>query len=72
MGMAFPQISVFGSNPFFQNLVAQDGATVPQFSFKLAASGSELFLGGVNSDLFVGDFTILDVTHEVQPSNAVY
>jgi hypothetical protein len=66
MGMAFPQISVFGTNPFFQNLVAQGGATAPQFSFKLAANDSELFLGGVNSHLFVGDFTTLNVTNEVQ------
>jgi hypothetical protein len=67
MGMAFRQISVFGTDPFFQKLVAQGGATAPQFSFKLTANDSELFLGGVNRRLFVGDFTTLNLTHEVQP-----
>jgi cathepsin D len=65
MGMAFPQISVFGKNPFFQTLVAEGAHIALQFSFKLADSGSELFLGGSNSSLFTGDFTNLDVTQQV-------
>ncbi|KXN87900.1 Aspartic protease [Leucoagaricus sp. SymC.cos] len=64
MGMAFPQISEFGANPFFQTLVAQGVPTAAQFSFKLAESGSSLFLGGADSDLFTGDFTNVHVTQE--------
>lgn len=64
MGMAFSEISVFGTNTFFESLVAQGGATAPQFSFKLAANESELFLGGSNSDLFTGEFTTLNVTQQ--------
>ncbi|KAF4602317.1 hypothetical protein EYR40_005522 [Pleurotus pulmonarius] len=62
MGMAFPQISEFGANPVFQTLVAQGKTTVSEFAFKLATSGSELFLGGVNSNLFTGAFTQNRVT----------
>ncbi|KAF9490544.1 acid protease [Pleurotus eryngii] len=62
MGMAFPQISEFGANPVFQTLVAQGKTTASEFAFKLATSGSELFLGGVNSNLFTGAFTQNRVT----------
>ena len=57
MGMAFPQVSAFGGDPVFQTLVAQRKVTLPQFSFKLTSSDSELFLGGVNRNLFTGSFT---------------
>ncbi|KAG5646437.1 hypothetical protein DXG03_003487 [Asterophora parasitica] len=57
LGMAFPEISVFGAEPFFHTLVAQNTTTAPQFSFKLAQNGSELFIGGVNTDLFIGPLT---------------
>ncbi|THH17604.1 hypothetical protein EW146_g3238 [Bondarzewia mesenterica] len=62
LGMAFPQISVFGEDPFFQTLVSQGTVTSPEFAVKLATSGSELFLGGVNDALFTGDFTEVPVT----------
>jgi cathepsin D len=65
MGMAFPQISVFGANPVFQTLVAQGVPTASQFSFKLATSGSELFLGGADSSQFTGSFTNVPLTHVV-------
>ncbi|KAF9449879.1 acid protease [Macrolepiota fuliginosa MF-IS2] len=64
MGMAFRQISVFGDNPFFQTLIAQGTPTASQFSFKLSQSGSELFLGGVNNNMFTGSFTNVPVTQE--------
>ncbi|TFY69453.1 hypothetical protein EVG20_g3167 [Dentipellis fragilis] len=62
LGMAFPQISVFGENPFFQTLVAQGTVTSSEFGVKLATSGSELFLGGVDTSLFTGSFTQNPVT----------
>ncbi|KAF5364375.1 hypothetical protein D9756_000836 [Leucocoprinus leucothites] len=71
MGMGFPEISEFQANPFFQTLVAQQKTTSSQFSFKLAESGSELFLGGANSDLFTGEFTNIEVTQQVCLTNIV-
>ncbi|KIK65519.1 hypothetical protein GYMLUDRAFT_94161 [Collybiopsis luxurians FD-317 M1] len=62
MGMAFPQISVFQANPVFQTLSAQGAVTASEFGVKLASAGSELFLGGVDIDLFQGDFTNSPVT----------
>ncbi|KAI0299938.1 acid protease [Russula brevipes] len=57
MGMGFESISVYGAPPPFQTLMAQGQVTEPVFGFKLATSGSELYLGGVNKDLYTGDFT---------------
>ncbi|KAF5388267.1 hypothetical protein D9615_000170 [Tricholomella constricta] len=64
LGMAFQNISVFQSSPFFQTLSSQGQTTESQFGFKLAKSGSELFLGGVNSKLFTGQLTYTPVTEE--------
>jgi len=57
MGMAFESISAFNANPPFQTLISENIVTSPVFGFKLATSGSELFLGGVNDALYTGDFT---------------
>ncbi|TFY79205.1 hypothetical protein EWM64_g4806 [Hericium alpestre] len=62
LGMAFPEISVFGANPFFQTLIAQGTVTSPEFGVKLATTGSELFLGGIDDSLFTGSFTQNPVT----------
>jgi cathepsin D len=72
MGMAFSELSVYGTSTFFDNLIAQSGTTVPQFSFKLAANDSELFLGGSNPSLFTGEFTIANVTQQVRSLCAKY
>jgi cathepsin D len=66
MGMAFSEISVFKTNTVFEILIAQGGATVSQFSSKLAANDSELFLGGSNPSLFTGEFTTVNVTELVR------
>jgi len=56
MGLGFETISVFNASPLFQTLISENVVTSPVFGFKLATSGSELFLGGVNNALFTGDF----------------
>lgn len=56
-GMAFPALSQLGGNPFFQTMVAQGKLTAPVFSFRLATSGSELYLGGTNSAHYSGTIT---------------
>ena len=65
LGMGYQSISQYNSPPFFQTIVAQGVATQPVFAFKLAQSGSELYLGGVNSKLFTGTFTYAPVTTQV-------
>ncbi|KAJ7782162.1 acid protease [Mycena olivaceomarginata] len=55
LGLAFPAISNLNQNPFFVNADADGVVDTNQFGFYLASSGSELFLGGANSDHYTGD-----------------
>lgn len=63
--MGYQSISQYNAPPFFQTLVTQGVTTQPVFAFKLAESGSELYLGGVDSNLFTGSFTYAPVTTQV-------
>jgi len=65
MGMGFQSISVYNASPPVQNLKSQGVLTEPMFGFKLATSGSELFLGGVNPAYDINKFTWVPVTTEV-------
>jgi cathepsin D len=65
MGLAFESISVYGANPPIQTLMSKGALNSPMFGFKLTPSDSELFLGGVNSRLFTGDFTWVSLIQEV-------
>ncbi|KAH7912654.1 aspartic peptidase domain-containing protein [Hygrophoropsis aurantiaca] len=62
MGMGFQAISDFDASPVFQTFVAQHKTITPVFAFKLAGEGSELHLGGTNSEHYMGAFTYVDVT----------
>lgn len=64
MGMAFESISAYGANSVFQTLVSQGAVPEPVFAFKLASSGSELYVGGVNSALYRDPFTYTPVTKQ--------
>ncbi|KAG1856649.1 acid protease [Suillus subalutaceus] len=64
MGMAFKSVSEYGANSVFQTLVSQEAVPEPVFAFKLASSGSELYVGGVNSTLYYGPFTYLPVIQQ--------
>lgn len=64
MGMAFESVSEYGANSVFQTLVSQGAVPEPVFAFKLASSGSELYVGGVNSALYRGPFTYVPVTQQ--------
>ncbi|KAI0061612.1 Asp-domain-containing protein [Artomyces pyxidatus] len=64
MGMGFESISDYNANPLFQTLVSQNKVEDASFGFYFADSGSELYLGGTNSDLYTGDFTYIPVTQE--------
>jgi cathepsin D len=65
MGLGFPYISKFNATPLFQTLISEGAVASPIFGFKLATSGSELFLGGTNNALFTGDFTWVSLTFKV-------
>ena len=65
MGMGFQSISEYNQPPPVQTLNSEGQLTEPMFGFKFAPSGSELYLGGVNSALYKGDFTWVDVTTAV-------
>jgi cathepsin D len=69
MGMGFQSISQFNAKPVFQTLVANGQTTSSVFAFKLASSGSELFLGGTNPALFTGSFTFVPVTQQVNTAD---
>ncbi|KAJ6554591.1 acid protease [Mycena capillaripes] len=55
LGLAFPAISNLHQNPFFNTAVAAHTVRAGRFAFYLAATNSELFLGGVNANKFRGD-----------------
>ncbi|KAJ7855976.1 acid protease [Mycena olivaceomarginata] len=63
VGMAFPALAVFERNPLFSTLAAQ-GTVPPVFGVKLAETGSELFLGGVDTALFTGAFRNVSLIEE--------
>ncbi|KAJ7366596.1 acid protease [Mycena albidolilacea] len=63
VGLAFPALAVFERNPLFSTLVAQ-GTVPPVFGVKLAETGSELFLGGVDTALFTGAFRNVSLIEE--------
>jgi len=65
MGMGFQSISVYNAPPPFQTLMSEGVVSKSVFGFKLSDSGAELFLGGVNTDLYTGDFTWLNLTKKV-------
>ncbi len=54
LGLAFPALSNLHQSPFINTAKAQGAIKSAEFGFKLASSGSELYLGGTNSQLYSG------------------
>ncbi|KAI0633574.1 acid protease [Trametes polyzona] len=54
LGLAYPAISNLNQEPFFNTAIQQGAVKEGVFGFKLASSGSELYLGGTNSRLYTG------------------
>jgi cathepsin D len=54
LGLAFKSISNLNANPFFVTANSQGTVKSNEFSFFLASSGSELYLGGTDSSKFSG------------------
>ncbi|KAH9929580.1 acid protease [Epithele typhae] len=68
LGLAFPAISNLNENPFFYTAVSEGAVDEGVFGFKLASSGSELYLGGTNDDLYSGSLEY----HDVDTSNGFW
>jgi cathepsin D len=65
IGMAFQSVSLLNAPPVFKTLISEGVLTSNVFGFKLAASGSELFLGSTNTKLYTGNFTWVPLTNQV-------
>ncbi|KAG8805054.1 hypothetical protein FRC17_005752 [Serendipita sp. 399] len=64
MGMGFQSISEYNAPPVFQSLVTGKQTSSGVFAFKLAESGSELTVGGLNSALYSGKPAYASVTQK--------
>jgi len=64
LGMGYESLSSYGASSVFQTLVSQGQVSTPVFSFYLAESGSELYIGGTNQNHYTGSFTYMPVTIE--------
>ncbi|KAI8993962.1 acid protease [Trametes punicea] len=61
LGLAYPAISNLNESPFFNTAITQRAVPQGVFGFKLASSGSELYLGGTDSKLYSGSIEFHDV-----------
>ena len=61
LGLAYPSLSNMGQSPFVNSAKKQGALKAAEFAFKLAHDGSELYLGGTNSDLYSGSLEYHDV-----------
>jgi cathepsin D len=68
LGLGFSDLSNLPQSSFFKTAVNQKVVSQAAFGFKLASSGSELFLGGTNNELFSGDIEF----HKVNPSTGFW
>ncbi|KAG8747738.1 Type I transmembrane sorting receptor [Ceratobasidium sp. 414] len=64
MGLGFSSISSIGAPTFIENLYSQGKISSPTFGFRLASSGSELFLGGADTSKYTGTITYASLTSE--------
>ncbi|XP_018497450.1 lysosomal aspartic protease [Galendromus occidentalis] len=69
LGMGYPQISVLGVLPVFDQMVAQNAIAAPIFSFYLTRdndhpTGSELVIGGIDPKHHKGEITYIPVSRK--------
>ncbi|KAJ6578886.1 acid protease [Mycena vulgaris] len=68
LGLAFPALSNLNESPFFNTANGQGTLDANQFGFFLSGYGSELYLGGTNTNKFSGDIEY----HHVSTSNGFW
>ena len=59
--LTFSHSFAFPQSPFFNTAVSQGAVSEGVFGFKLASSGSELYLGGTDDELYSGSLEYHDV-----------
>ena len=59
--MGYPKLSVMEQTPVINTLFQQGAISKEMFSFKIADTGSSLFVGGADSSLYTGDVEYHDV-----------
>ncbi|KDQ17052.1 hypothetical protein BOTBODRAFT_106165 [Botryobasidium botryosum FD-172 SS1] len=64
LGLAYPSLSGFNATPIFNRLITHKTVSAGVFSFFLAESGSELYLGGANKQHYTGEISWNKVTKE--------
>ncbi|CAE6382667.1 unnamed protein product [Rhizoctonia solani] len=64
LGLAFNSISSIGQPTIIDNLYSQGKISAPTFAFRLATSGSELYLGGVDTAKYTGSITYVSLTSQ--------
>ncbi|KAG8717153.1 Type I transmembrane sorting receptor [Ceratobasidium sp. 394] len=62
MGLAFSSISRIHAPTFLENLYSQGKISNSTFGFRLASSGSELYLGGADTAKYTGNITYASLT----------
>ncbi|CAE6497762.1 unnamed protein product [Rhizoctonia solani] len=62
LGLAFNSISAIGQPTIIDNLYSQGKISAPTFAFRLATTGSELYLGGVNTAKYTGSISYVPLT----------
>ena len=62
--MGFQSISVYNAPPVFQTLVTEGQTSSSVFAFKIADSGSELSIGGLDSSVYSGTPAYTSVTQQ--------
>ncbi|EKM50295.1 uncharacterized protein PHACADRAFT_264907 [Phanerochaete carnosa HHB-10118-sp] len=73
LGLAYPAISNLKQNPVFNTFIVQDQVSAGEFAFKLALTGSELFLGGTDTSKYTGSIEFHDIDQSTgfwQPTGA--
>ncbi|EKM60381.1 uncharacterized protein PHACADRAFT_203594 [Phanerochaete carnosa HHB-10118-sp] len=61
LGLAYPDLSSLGGNPFFNTLIEQGTVDAGEFGFVLASVDSELFLGGTDTSRYIGSIEYHDI-----------
>jgi len=67
LGLGYPQISVLGVPPVFDQMVAQNAVETPVFAFYLTrdadnSAGSEVVFGGIDNKHYTGNITYVPVS----------